>query len=160
MIKKKSVILMQGVFEPSVFDRLEKRKGKKFFILEGRPGLQAAKRSSRELIKRKITPTLIADNMAGFLFYKDLVKEVWLSYQQTDKKGAVCQVGGLILGVLGRTHNVPVYLHPSDQELQLLGHPKDITRFNGMNVAPSNIPGYVPLVEWVPKKYIGKIYGN
>ena len=151
---------MQGVFEPSIFDLLKKRKGKKFFILEGRPGLEAARRSSREFLKRKIKPTLIADNMAGFLFYKNLVKEVWLSYQSIDKKGALCQIGGLILGVLGRQHKVPVNLYPSGQKLQLLGHPKDIACFNGIKVAPVNIPGYVPLVEWVPKKYIGKIYGK
>ncbi len=151
---------MHGIFEPSVFSLLKKRKGGEFFILEGRPGLDSSKSSCRELLKREIRPTLIADNMAGFLFYKNLVKEVWLSYQSADKKGALCQIGGLILGVLGRAHNVPVYLHPSDQKLQLLGHPKDISRFNGMTVAPGNIPGYVPLAEWVPKKYIGNIYGN
>ena len=160
MIKKNSIILMQGIFEPSIFDLLKKRKGKEFFILEGRPGLEAAKRSSREFIKRKIKPTLIADNMAGFLFYKNLVKEVWLSYQSIDKTGALCRVGGLILGVLGRHHNVPVYLYPGDRKLELLGRSKDISCFNGMKVAPSNIPGYVPLIEWVPKKYIGKVYGK
>ena len=139
---------------------LKKKRGKKFFILEGRPGLEAARHSSHELIKRKMKPTLIADNMAGFLFYKNLVNEVWLSYQSIDKKGALCQIGGLILGVLARRHKVPVALYPSGQKSQLLGHPKEISSFNGMRVAPSNIPGYVPLVEWVPKKYIGKIYGK
>ena len=158
-IKKNSIILMHGVFEPSIFNRLEKRKGKEFFILEGRPGLESVRRSSREFIKRKIKPILIADNMAGFLFYKNLVNEVWLSYQSVDKSGAFCQIGGLILGVLGRRHKVPVHLYPSNQKLKLLGRPKDISCFNGMKVAPSNIPGYVPLVEWVPKKYIDKTYG-
>ncbi|MCK5015080.1 MAG: hypothetical protein KAS66_14820, partial [Candidatus Omnitrophica bacterium] len=160
VIKKNNIILIQGVFEPSFFDLIKKKRGKEFFILEGRPGLEAAKRSSRELIKRKMKPTLIADNMAGFLFYKNLVNEVWLSYQFIDKKGALCQIGGLILGVLGRRHKVPVCLYPSGQKLQLLGRPKEISSFNGRRVAPSNIPGYVPLVEWVPKKYIGKVYGK
>lgn len=159
MIKKNSVVLLQGVFEGSIFDRLKKRKIKEVFILEGRPGLEAAKQSSRELLKRKIKPTLIADNMAGFLFYKNLVKEVWISYQSTDKEGALCQIGGLILGVLGRKHKVPVYIYPNGKKLSLLGRSKDISYFNGIQVAPRGIKGYVPLAEWVPQKYISKVYG-
>lgn len=160
LLKKKSIILVHGIFEPSVFDLLKKRRGAAFFIPEGRPGLDAAKRSSREFIKRKIRPTLIADNMAGFLFYNGFMKEVWLSYQFLDKTGALCRIGGRILGVLGRRHKIPVYLYPSDQESQLLGRPKEIACFNGTRVAPKDVPAYVPLVEWVPNKYIGKIYGQ
>lgn len=158
-IKKNSVILLQGVFESSIFDLLEKRKIKEVFVLEGRPGLEAARKSCCELLKRKIKPTLIADNMAGFLFYKKLVREVWLSCQSEDKDGALCQIGGLILGVLGRKHKVPVNTYPSGQTLQLLGRPQDIFYFNGIKVAPSGIQGYVPLVEWVPSKYIDKAHG-
>ena len=157
-INKKNIVLLQGVFNASIFDLLKKRKIKEVFILEGRPSLEAAKQSSRELLKRKIKATLIADNMAGFLFYKKLVKEVWLSYQTADKKGALCHIGGLILGVLGRKHKVPVNIFPNKAKLQLLGRAKDIAYFNGVKVAPSGIKGYVPLAEWVPSKYITKIY--
>ena len=150
---------MHGIFEPSIFSMFRKRRGQEFFVLEGRPGLDSIRDSCRKLKKHKIKTTLIADNMAGFLFYKNLVKEVWLAYQSIDKKGALCQVGGLILGVLGQVHKVPVYLFPSDRKLPYMGRPKDITSFNGMKVVSSNIPGYVPLVEWVPKKYLGKVYG-
>jgi len=156
--KKNNVVLLQGVFEPSIFDLLKKRKIKEVFILEGRPGLEAAKHSCRELLKRKIKPTLIADNMAGFLFYKGMVKEAWLSYQSTDKEGALCQIGGLILGVLGQKHKVPVYIYPNDQKLKFLGRQRDISYFNGIKVAPRGVQGYVPLAEWVPKKYIRKTY--
>lgn len=157
-IKKNSVVLLQGVFNVSIFDQLKKRKIKEVFILEGRPSLEAAKQSSKELLKRKIKPVLIADNMAGFLFYKKLVKEVWLSYQAKDQKGALCQIGGLILGVLGQKHKVPVNIYPNHKKLQLLGRVKDIAYFNGIKVAPSGIKGYVPLAEWVPQKYITKAY--
>ena len=119
-VKKNSVILLQGVFKTSIFDLLKKRRDKEIFILEGRPGLEAAKHSCRELLKRQIKPTLIADNMAGFLFYKNLVKEAWLSYHTSDENGALCQIGGLILGVLGRKHKVPVFTYPNNQKLQFL----------------------------------------
>lgn len=160
MIKKNSVVLVQGVFESSIFDLLKKRKIRNVFILEGRPGLEAANQSCRELRKRKMKPTLIADNMAGFLFYQNLVREAWLSYHTADQKGALCRVGGLVLGVLGRRHKVPVYLYPNGQKQPLLGRPKDIFYFNGIKVAPSGISGYVPLAEWVPLKYIDRVYGQ
>ena len=158
-MKKNNVILLQGVFESSLFDLLKKRGMKEIVVLEGRPGLEAAKQSCRELLKRKIKPTLIADNMAGFLFYKNLVKETWMSYQTSDREGALCQIGGLILGVLGRRHKVPVYVYPNGQKLRLMGYSKDISYFNGVKVAPSGVKGYVPLAEWVPGKYITKTYG-
>jgi len=156
--KKNSIILLQGVFKTSIFDLLQKRKEKDIFVLEGRPGLEAAKHSCGELLKRQIKPTLIADNMAGFLFYKDLVKEIWISYHTTDKDGALCQIGGLILGVLGLKHKAPVFIYPNNQKLKLLGYSKDISYFNGVKVAPNGTKGYVPLVEWVPAKYIDRVY--
>ena len=158
--KSRSVILLQGVFEESLFDQLQKRNLKNIFVMEGRPSLNAAKLSCRELQKRKILPTLISDNMAGFLFYYKLVKEVWLSYQSYDGNGAICQIGGLILGVLGKRHKVPVYIYPSDGRRKLMGKTTDISFFNGVRVAPRGIPGYVPLAEWVPAKYISKVYGQ
>ena len=159
-VKRKSAIVLQGVFDASIFDALKRRKIKEAFVLEGRPGLEAAKQSSRELLKRKIRPTLIADNMAGFLFYKNLVREVWVSCQYADRKGALCQIGGLILGVLGKKHNVPVYAYPNGSKVKLLGSSRELAFFNGVKVAPRGVPGYVPLAEWVPSKYITKVYNG
>lgn len=154
---KESVVLLQGVFDPVYFDLVKKNDFKEVFVLEGRPSLESAQYSCTELLKRKIKPTLIADSMAGFLFYKNLVKEVWLSYQQADEKGALCQIGALILGVLGKKHNVPVKMFPNPYKLNLIGNQKEIFYFNGVKVAPNNIKGYVPLAEWVPSKYITEI---
>lgn len=154
---KESVVLLQGIFDPVYFDLVKKNNFKEVFVLEGRPSLESAQYSCNELIKRKIKPTLIADSMAGFLFYKNLVKEVWLSYHQADDKAALCQIGALILGVLGKKHNVPVKMFPNPYKLDLVGNQKEIFYFNGVKVAPRNIRGYVPLAEWVPRKYITEI---
>ena len=158
--KLNKVIILQGVFEPSVFDILKRRNVKEAFILEGRPGLEAARHSSRELLKRKIRPMLIADNMAGFLFYKNLVREVWVSYQYADRKGALCQIGGLIMGVLGKKHNVPVNVYPNGRTMKLFGSSKDLSFFNSVKVTPRGVSAYVPLAEWVPSKYITKVYNG
>lgn len=155
-----SVTVLHGIFSPKTFDDIVHQNIQDVFVMEGRPSLESAQYSCRELIKRKVQPTLIADNMAGFLFYKNLVKEVWISYQVADEDGALCQIGALILGVLGKRHSVPVRLFPSSQRLALLGKDKEILYFNGVKVAPRNVKGYVPLAEWVPRKYITEIAGE
>lgn len=152
------MVLLQGIFDAALFDLLKKRKVKEAFVMEGRPGLEAAESSCAQLLKRNLKPTLIADNMAGFLFYRKLVKEVWLSSPRMDKEGALCHIGAMILGVLGQKHKVPVYAYPNGQELRLLGRPKEITHFMGVKIAPRGIEGYVPLAEWVPQKYITEVY--
>jgi len=156
--KKKSIILLHGVFQPNIFDALSKRKIEEVFVMEGRPSLESSRNICRELLKRKIKPAIIADNMAGFLFYKNLVKEIWISYQSLDKDGALCPIGGLVLSVLGKNHKVPVRLYLNPEKLLLIGKSKEILSFNGIRVAPRGVKGYVPLVEWIPKKYIGEIY--
>ena len=138
-------------------DRLEKRKAADVVVLEGRPGLEASRFSCEQLLKRKISPTLISDNMAGSLFYNDLVKEVWLSCQISDKTGALCDVGALVLAVLGKYHKVPVLLVPGVKRNKFIGKPKDLLTFQKKRIAPSGIKAYVPLAEWVPKKYITRI---
>jgi methylthioribose-1-phosphate isomerase len=152
------ITLLHGVFEPSIFDTLKERSGGELFVMEGRPSLESAETTCRELLRRKIKPTLIADSMAGFLFYRNLIKEVWLAYQIADEEGALCPIGSLIAAVLGKRHNVPVYVYPASKESRIMGRQKDIFYFKGVKIAPQNIKGYVPLVEWLPKKYITEIY--
>lgn len=159
-LTKEKVVLLHGVFEDHFFDRFSKNNNGNIFILEGRPFLTSAKANSAELIKRKLKPTVLADNMAGFLFYQNRVKEVWLAYQILDRKGAMCYSGALILGVLAKRHKVPVYLYKGIYQTGMIGKEKDIFQFNGKSVAPSGIKGYVPLIEWLPNKYMTKVVTN
>lgn len=152
--QKESITLLHGVFTSDFFDQLKEKKVTEVFVTEGRPSLEAARLNCRELLKRKITPTLISDNMAGFLFFKNLVKEVWIAYQISDTEGAVCDIGALILGVLGKRHNIPVYLFSSNRKTRFLGQEKDLLNFKNKTVAPKGIRAYVPLIEWLPMKYI------
>lgn len=153
---EKSIILLHGVFAPAFFDELKKQSPEYVFILEGRPHLEAAKSSAQELLKRGMTPTIIADNMAGFLFYKDLVKEVCLSYVDTSKRGSLCFIGASILVLLARRHGVVVSLYPSGKKVkkEMIALEKDLLFFNGVRVAPKKTKAYVPLLEWVPIKKI------
>ncbi|MDD3375785.1 MAG: hypothetical protein PHY73_08725, partial [Candidatus Omnitrophica bacterium] len=156
--KKNSIVLLHGVFKDSFFEILKKKKIREVFVLEGRPYLDGAKELCPKLLKHKIQPVLIADNMAGFLFYKDLVKEVWISYQEEGKKNVLCKIGGLILSVMAKRHKVPVNVFPSGKQKKYIANPKEIFSFNGKRVAAKGINGFVPLLEDVPRKYITEIY--
>ena len=120
--------------------------------MEGRPSLEAAKVACSELLKRKITPTVISDNMAGFLFYNNLVKEAWLAYKVTEKRGAMCQIGASIVALLAKEHKVPLFCYKGASNEEGVAHLKDIVNFKGTRVAPKDTQVYEPLLEWIPGK--------
>jgi methylthioribose-1-phosphate isomerase len=157
--RKEKFIVICGVMDASFFELLRKRHVKNAVVLEGRPRLDALRLNCAGLLKKKITPIVVADNMAGFLFFKDMVKEVWLSHQIAERDGAFCDVGGLVLAVLGKRHGIPVYSYPSGRITSLLGKSEELLNFCGVRIAPPETKTYVPLSEWVPKKYLRKIYG-
>ncbi len=152
--KTRSIVLLQGVLADGFFKTFKPTKANPVFVLEGRPDLSAGKGNSAALVKKGIVPTVICDNMAGFLFFKGLVKEAVLACQFADKNGALCDMGGLILAVLAKRHKVPVRLASAKYKARFLGNPEDILSFEGQRTAPKGVSGYVPLVEWVPAKYL------
>jgi methylthioribose-1-phosphate isomerase len=146
--------LIHGVGKKSFIDILKKERIREVFVMEGRPHLQGARVLCKALLKEKITPTLISDNMAGFLFYKNLVKEVWVGYQSVNGDKALCEIGALLLGVLGKRHKIQVNLFPFARKRKELGKTEDITCFNSKRIAPLGVKGYVPLLENLSKQYI------
>jgi methylthioribose-1-phosphate isomerase len=154
--KTKSICLFQGVLNAESLKKIKLSPGEHAFVCEGRPSLEAGRKTSSILLKKGITPTLISDNMAGFLFFKGLVKEVSVACQYADDTGALCDTGALILAVLAKEHKVPVKLLVAEHRTRFLGDPKAILSFEGQRIAPKGTHGYVPLVEWVPAKYFKK----
>ncbi len=158
--KQKSIILIHGVLAADFLKTFKPTKASSVFILEGRPSLSAGKSNSAALAKKGIVPTVICDNMAGFLFFKGLVKEVVLACQFADKTGALCDMGGLILAVLAKRHKIAIKLAPAPHKARFLGNPEDVLSFEGKRTAPKGVKGYVPLVEWVPVKYLSAKGGS
>lgn len=152
--KPSSIILYCGVIAPDQKKACKAIKGKHVFLTEGRPSLESAKENAKFFLKSGVTPTVISDNMAGFLFAKGLVHRLVLACQYADKSGALCDTGALIYAVLAKKHRVPVQLIQSKLRSRFLGDPKSITRFENIQIAPPGTKGYVPLVEWVPGKYL------
>jgi methylthioribose-1-phosphate isomerase len=152
--KAKSIYLFQGVLNAESLKKVKLSLHAHAFVCEGRPSLEAGRKTSGILLKKGITPTVISDNMAGFLFFKGLVKQVFIACQYADKKGALCDMGALILAVLAKKHKIPLKLLAADHRTRFLGDPKDILSFEGQRIASKDTHGYVPLVEWVPAKYL------
>ena len=150
--KPKSIYLFHGVFSAEALKKIKIAKGDHAFVCEGRPSLEAGRKTSAMLLKIGITPTMISDNMAGFLFFKGLAKEVVIACQYADNKGALCDMGALILAVLAKKHKIPLKLLVAEHRHRFLGDPKSILSFEGQRIAPKDAHGYVPLVEWVPAK--------
>lgn len=151
--KIKSICLFQGVLNVGSFKKVKLGYHDHAFVCEGRPSLEAGRKTSGILLKRGLTPTVISDNMAGFLFFKGLVRQVFIACQYADDTGALCDMGALILAVLAKEHKVPLKLLIAEHRTRFLGDPKDILSFEGQRIAPKGTQGYVPLVEWVPAKY-------
>ncbi len=151
--KLKSICLFHGILSAESLKKVKLAQDDHAFVCEGRPSLEAGRRTSGIFLKKGITPTVISDNMAGFLFFKGLVKHVFIACQYADKKGALCDMGALILAVLAKKHKIPVRLLAAERRHRFLGDPKDILSFEGQRIAPKGTHGYVPLVEWVPVKY-------
>ena len=151
--KLNSIVLLQGVLTHGALAKL-KTKSSKIVICEGRPSLRAAEHNSRYLLDKKVKPIIICDNMAGFLFSKNYVKEVVLACQYADNNGALCDMGGLILAVLARKHKVSVRLLEGEHKKRFLGNPKDLLVLKGQPTASVKTHAYAPSVEWIPAKYI------
>ncbi len=152
--KEKSIVLLQGVLTQGALAKIKHKGGVRIVICEGRPTLRAGEHNSRYFLDKRITPVIICDNMAGFLFYKSYVKEVVLACQYADRSGALCDSGALILAVLAQKHKVPVRLLDGEHKKHFLGNPKDLLTIKGMASAPAKTLVYAPLVEWVPVKYL------
>ena len=152
--KKNSISLIQGVLTNGSLAKIRAKEG--IVICEGRPSLRAAEHNSRFFLSKKKQPIIICDNMAGYLFYKGLVKEVILACQYADKTGALCDTGALILAVLAKKHKINVRLLEAEHKKHFLGNPKDLLSLKGITTAPQGTHAYVPLAEWVPAKYLKK----
>src|SRR3989338_8727947 len=127
--KTGSIVLLQGVLADGFFKTFKPAKTTSVFVLEGRPDLSAGKGNSAALVKKGIVPTVICDNMAGFLFFKGLVKQVVLACQFADQSGALCDMGGLVLAVLAKRHKVPLKLNEAKRRHRFLGDPVSILKF-------------------------------
>jgi methylthioribose-1-phosphate isomerase len=147
-------VILYGLFSAEELKRLAAHSSADFDILEGRPRLEIGQATSKQLLRIGKRPIVIADNMAGFLFYQKKVSAVYVTCQSRDDTGAFCPTGALILAVLCQRHNVLFHVVDAARDIDLRAKDQDLFNFQKTRVAARGIKAYVPLVEWIPSKYI------
>ncbi|MBF0483660.1 MAG: hypothetical protein HQL25_03030 [Candidatus Omnitrophica bacterium] len=140
---QKRVVLLHGFFGKNFFDHF-KKDAVEVFVLEGRPDLTSCQHTCRKLLHHGITPTVIADNMAGFLFGHGCVKEVWVSGHGKVNDQLKTLVGGTILQILAKEHNVPFYIFEGEKPLAVNVDKSILLKFNNIQIAQSKTKTFVP----------------
>lgn len=133
-----------GVPDKGFFEAL---KAKLVFVAELRPGLEGAKTVAKELLKRKITPVVICDNMLAFCMRQGLVNDTHIFYKTMAKHEAVCRTGSLIAALCAKAHGIPVYLHKTGAKKE---RSSDLRKIGGRRVTGASIKTYVPACDRVP----------
>lgn len=148
MLIKNKLPLIFGVPE-SAF--LKSFKEKKAFVAELRPGLEGMRTVAKEMLKNKITPVVICDNMMAFCMRQGLVRDAHIFYKSLKKDAALCRTGSLAAALCAKAHNIPVYLHPSDKK-KVKG--ADLKEINGRSVTVASLKTYAPLFEDVALTFV------
>jgi len=123
------------------------------FVAELRPGLEGTRVVAKELLRRRIQPVVICDNMMAHCMERGLVNGVHVFYGRLTRHKAVCRTGSLIAVLCARTHQIPTRLHRgkvSRREGSLL-------KLDGRNVTAQNIKTFVPPTEEVPLIYMDPV---
>lgn len=154
---KKKTLLIHGIPHKDFYDELLERKDlKKIYVTEFRPNLFGAQQVCKELLKRKLKPILICDNMVGFCLEKRMIDEINLFAKSKTANGVICFVGSLIYAICARWNRAKVFVYPAGRVKKI---PKNIhvLSFLGKRIAPSGVQGLVLLWEEVPNELIYKI---
>ena len=147
-------VILYGLFSNEKLKRLTVQSSLDFVVLEGRPRLEIGRETSKQLLRLGKRPIVIADNMAGFLFYQKKVSAVYVTCQSRDDAGAFCPTGALILAVLCQRHGVPFHVIQAARDIDLRAKDQELFSFQKTRVAARGIKAYAPLLELVPVKYL------
>lgn len=151
-------ILIYGVPDKNFYGELKEKNIKEVFVSELRPNLQGAKLVTKELLKHKIRPILISDNMISFCMSQKLISQAYLFYERLTKNKAICYIGSLIVTIAAKRHKIPLFCWPAKEKLKNYACAKDLFYFKNFQIAPKGIKAYVPLKEEVSLKYFKRIY--
>jgi len=88
-----------------------KDKVENVFVDETRPYLQGSRLTAYELMKEKISATLIVDSMAGYVMKKNMVDFIIVGADRITSNGDVAnKIGTYSLSVLAKEHNIPFFV--------------------------------------------------
>ena len=147
----------------------EAGKNIRVFADETRPWLQGARLTCWELVKEKISVTLISDNMAGFFMSKGEISCCIVGADRIAANGDTAnKIGTYSVAVLAKEHNIPFYVAApiSTFDLSLKSgaeipieerHSREVTHLQGYPLAPEGVLVRNPAFDITPARYITAI---
>jgi methylthioribose-1-phosphate isomerase len=147
-------------------------EGKKIhvYVDETRPVLQGARLTAWELMEEKIPCTLITDNMAGYLLYRDMIDLAIVGADRIAANGDVAnKIGTYSLAVLCKEHGIPFYVAAPISTIDFSmesGYqipieerdPREVTHILGkLPIAPEGVKAANPAFDVTPARYIEAI---
>jgi len=136
------------------------------YSCETRPFLQGARLTSYELMRAGIPVTLITDNSAGSFMQQKKIDVVVVGADRIAANGdAANKIGTYTMAILAKAHDIPFYVAaprstidpslPDGSEIPIEQRdPKEVTHFQGRQVAPDGVKALNPAFDVTPNKYI------
>jgi methylthioribose-1-phosphate isomerase len=137
------------------------------YVDETRPVLQGARLTAWELMQENIPCTLIADNMAGYFMYHDMIDLAVVGADRIARNGDTAnKIGTYGLAVLCKEHGIPFYvaapLSTVDFSIETgtdipieERDPREVTHVLGkIQIAPDGVRVANPAFDITPARYI------
>ena len=148
-----------------------KKQGKRIsvYVDESRPLFQGARLTGWELIKNRISATLICDNTAGWIMKQGWVDKILVGADRIAANGdSANKIGTYSLAVLARSCRIPFYVVApissfdftlkNGREIPIEERsPREITEPFGYRIAPKGLKAYNPAFDVTPAGYISAI---
>jgi len=139
------------------------------FADETRPFLQGARLTAWELMRDGIQPTLITDNMAGYLMAQGEINAVVVGADRIAANGDVAnKIGTYTVAVLAREHGIPFFAAAPVSTFDLTAAdgsaipieeraPEEVTEIWGRRVAPEGVTVRNPAFDVTPSRFVTAI---
>ncbi len=147
----------------------KQKKNIRVFVTETRPLLQGSRLTTWELMKAGVPVTLITDSMAGYFMGLGKVDCVIVGADRIAANGDTAnKIGTYTLAVMAKENNVPFYIAAPtstiDKALKTGDEipieersPEEVTRIQGITIAPEGITAANPAFDVTPHCYIAAI---
>jgi methylthioribose-1-phosphate isomerase len=145
--------------------------GKRVTVLadETRPFLQGSRLTAWELLKDGIDTTVITDNMAGALMFKEQIDLVVVGADRIAANGDTAnKIGTYTVAVLAKENGIPFYVAAPWSTIDLATpdgnhipieerHRKEVTHVGGNRIAPEGAGIRNPAFDVTPHRYVTAI---
>ncbi|WP_224983632.1 S-methyl-5-thioribose-1-phosphate isomerase [Geomonas agri] len=144
----------------------EAGKNIRVFADETRPWLQGARLTAWELMKDSIPVTLISDNMAGWLMKSGQIDFCVVGADRIAANGDTAnKIGTYSVAVLAKENRIPFYVAApiSTLDLKLANgdqipieerNSEEVTKVQGVSIAPEGVKVRNPAFDVTPARYI------